>query len=40
MSYLNDVFYVNPNTKMLYKMTNDAVATGYPVGTNIKPQSV
>ena len=40
MSYLNDVFYVNPNTKMLYKMTNDAIATGYPVGTNTKPQSV
>ena len=40
MSYLNDVFYVNPNTKMLYKMTNDAVASGYPVGTNTKPQSV
>lgn len=40
MSYLNDVFYVNPNTKMLYKMTNDAIATGYPIGTNTKPQSV
>ena len=40
MSYLNDVFYVNPNTKMLYKMTNDAVVSGYPIGTNTKPMSV
>ena len=40
MSYLNDVFFCNPNKNSLYKFTNDAIATGYPVGTGANPMSV
>ena len=40
MSYLNDVFYVNPDINKLYKMTNDTIVSGYPISTNNKPMSV
>ena len=40
MSYLNDVYYCDPNASKLFKLTNDAIMTGYPVLTGKSPSSV
>ncbi len=40
MSYLNDVFYNDPVENRLFKLTNDAVATGFPVLTGTSPSSI
>ena len=40
MSYLNDVYYCDPINAELYKMTNDATATGYPKLTGKGPTSI
>lgn len=40
MSYLNDVYYSDPVNGNLYKMTNDATATGYPVHVGDGPTSI
>lgn len=40
MSYLNDVYYCDPNAAKLFKMTNDAVIPGYPVLTGNGPSSI
>ena len=37
MSYLNDVYYTDPNKGQLYKVTNDAQVTGFPVVTDKGP---
>lgn len=40
MSYLNDVYYLDSGKGLLYKLSNDAVATGYPVATKINPTAI
>ena len=40
MSYLNDVYYCDPNTAKLFRLTNDAVMSGYPVLTGRGPSSI
>lgn len=40
MSYLNDVYYCDPNGSKLFRLTNDALMTGYPVLTGKSPSSI
>ena len=40
MSYLNDVYYCDPNAAKLFRLTNDAVMSGYPVLTGSGPSSI
>ena len=41
MSYLNDVFFADPNKAKLYKVTNDALVTaGYPLETAKTPRAI